>query len=476
MKPEEHYQVLFHCWSQQFKPTKHYAYELYCNAIRHMKQVPMKERTARNYLDKIAVEAAAQKLRQHGQTYGDKFAPYIRRKATKYSFSMLTGDGIQFGETVMVPPSHRLHPGRSDKPYLGQLWAFIWYDDASGAVAGWEFGLSESFDMIRSSLRRAVKLHNRVPLSLQADKLVLNNAEMVQLMNRSGLSAQKKKPYNPKEMMAERFHKELGAVHKELSDRWINRTNHTINTMRDGREIGKDASDMKHVDEAITFFVQVINDYNNEVIGSLGNVSRIDICANTYNPAAKEVDDLTRLMMFGIEKEVSISQGAVRLQLQKKKYEWLVPGIAYASGLMAPKMKIVFDIEYPDLTVLYTTDGKYVTDLVQLTDANKPSRSAVECTPSDWEGLQMQQDNKKAFDASLDTIIETSKALVSDMELEANMVKYGQQMRKDRQVTEWAKMYANEQLGYEREPEYVYVEQQTKKHKTRLEMLRGDGQ
>jgi hypothetical protein len=451
-KPEEHYAIIFNCWAQQHKPTKHHAYELYCEQVKSLGLEPMKERTARNYLDKVIVEAAAQKVRQHDQTYGDLFSPYIRRKGTKHSFSMLTGDGIQFGESIMVPPSHPWLGGKYTKPVMCQVWAWVWYDDATGAVVGVAFGLSEKFEMIRAALRQAVKFHKRIPLSLQADRLTLANADFKQLLNRSGIQAQSKKAYNPKEMMAERSHKELGAVHKELSDRWINRTNHTINTSRDGRELRGDISEQKTIDQAIKFFVQVVNDYNNEPLDKFGGLCRIKACENSYNPACQQVSDLDRLMLFGLNREVSIRNGLIKVQIQKKQYEYLVLGQAYATGLMAPKMSLLLDEEHPELSMLYTMDGKFVTDLTQLTDANMPSRSAVENTGNEWDALDFQRTNKQAFNEVVENLIETKTSFINELELEANMVKYGQKIRKERQETDWARAYANDVIErYEEE-------------------------
>jgi hypothetical protein len=48
--------------------------------------------------------------------------------------------------------------------------------------------------------------------------------------------------------------------------------------------------------------MDVINDYNNEPLDKFGGMSRIEMCAKSYNPQCREVDELSRLMLFGLER------------------------------------------------------------------------------------------------------------------------------------------------------------------------------
>ena len=456
---EEHRAMLFEAWAQMQKPSKNGAWEVYKFACIEKDQPYMSERTARNYLDDYLVESAAAMSRYGSKTILEKFMPHMHRHNGQYSFSQLCGDGLKVGRRVLIPANHAW-TGKLQRDVIAQINMWLWFDNVTGCIVGYDFALNEPFEQGRNALKMAAKLHGVLPLSVEMDKKMLNNKEMQQLLANTGIKAiDNGGVSNPKSKMAERHNKEFNSQFRKMVSDWIDRSSKTHATFRDGMEVKEVLEKSGHkyeyplVDDAIEDLIAVINAYNTKPDQCQG-LTRLEALEANVNPNAQQVSDLERAMLFGNTRIVRLkttskeNRGELSFQVGKKAFEYMIPAAAYGTGYMQPKMRVYYDETEPENAALYmmedesdTNQDHFVSELIWMPTFN---RVEVEMTSKDYQNLSKQQANKKAFAALVEGYIETKDGLMEIADLD--MAAIGQDMMKGyaemELVKEKAKAYA----------------------------------
>jgi hypothetical protein len=458
---DEHRAMLFDAWAEMKKPSKFHAWEIYKYACIEKDEPYMSERTARNYLDDYLVESAAAMSRYGSKTVLEKFMPHMHRHNGQYSFSQLVGDGLKVGRRVLIPANHAW-TGKLQRDLIAQINLWLWFDNVTGCIVGYDFALSEPFELGRNALKMAAKIHGVLPLSVEMDKKMLNNKEMQQLLAQTGIKAiDNGGVSNPKSKMAERHNKEFNSQFRKMVADWIDRSSKTHSTFRDGMEVkevlekGGQKYEYPHVDDAVQDLIGVINAYNCKPEQCQG-MSRLEALEANVNPNAQKIGDLERAMIFGNTRIVRLkttskeNRGELSFEVGKKSYEYMIPAAAYGTGYMQPKMRVYFDEAEPENAALYmmedekdTAQDHFVSELVWMPTFN---RVEVEMTAKDYSNLGKQQANKKAFAALVEGYIETKDGLMELADLD--MASIGQEMMKG---------YANMEVVAEKAKQYAAV-------------------
>lgn len=458
---DTHRAMLFDAWAEMEKPSKNGAWEIYKYACIEKDDAYMSERTARNYLDDYLVESAAALSRYASKTILEKFMPHMHRHNGQFSWSQLCGDGLKVGRRVLIPANHPW-TGKLQRDVIAQINLWLWFDNVTGCIVGYDFALSEPFEMGRNALKMAAKIHGLLPLSVEMDKKMLNNKEMQQLLAQTGIKAiDNGGVSNPKSKMAERHNKEFNGQFRKMISDWIDRSSKTHTTFRDGMEVKEvlEKAGQKYeyplVDDAVDDLIGVINAYNTKPIERLG-MSRLEALEGNINPNAQRVDDLARVMLFGNTRVVRLkttskeNRGELSFEVGKKPYDYMIPAAAYATGYMQPKMRVYYDELEPENAALYMMEDEsdpsqdhFVSELTWMPTFN---RVEVEMTAQDYKNLAKQQANKKAFGALVEGFIETKAGLMSLEDLD--MASIGQEMMKG---------YANVEIVAEKAKQYATV-------------------
>lgn len=445
---EVHRSICFGLYSDSSLISKKDTHFQYTHICREVLGLPGEEivsyGTVKRYLGLPETEAAYWELRFGTHNYNLKRAPHNYRVKPNFALSLVSGDGIVFGETVLIEPPHPFLDPKTTKPKRGSLTCWVWYDWFSGAIVGYKFGLSEDGEMIRLAFRNILKnTGDRCPLSIHIDTKWSKQNEVAEVFERAGVYVEKKKPYNPNESMAERLNKELAKFHRILSERWINITNHNINFVRKGHQIPA-GSKMRPVDEAMRMFMDVINLYNH--FPQANGLSRWEVLESGYNPNCKVIDALDRTQLFGLRREEKLSYGGdVSFEICGVKYIYRVPHLHEVETRIGRdrKVAVVFDEEFmervdiykpapalPSAAVAYDFDcPAFGNEDVWLTSAerlNKYNPARVEQTEADKAILSEQEAYKARYQRDVAATRDKVFNELDALEIGANPKQYGQ--------------------------------------------------
>lgn len=420
--------------------------------------------TVKRYLGSNQIEMAAAALR-HGPSYvNTKLRPTSRRHKPAYSHLLLSGDGLVLGETVMIPKGHPFLPAGyikdpQKKWVAGSLVVWLWYDWLSEAIVGYSIGFKENGSMIRRAFKQMLKLHdNRLPAVVHIDRKWSLVKDVATMFKQAGVQVDEKSPYSPNQSMAERLNKEMGKVHRLLSERWVNITNHQINFVRETKDIPKNST-MRHVDEAVRMVRDVINLYNNRPVRKFG-MSRIAYHKAHYAESCLQLDTLTRLFYFGISRETKIQAGRFTLTIGRKTYEYEVHNWDFVETQIGRnrKVRVRVDEDHPEVADIYRmdTNGSPDNDVylstVTLAETYTPGKALQ--TDADRKVLGKQEAWKWRWDNRNNQTAEWHLAQLDDLAIRSSLRELGQEAYKEYLQTDDALFYERVgRLDYEAEME-----------------------
>jgi hypothetical protein len=457
-----HRKRLFDVWADLKKPSKLHAWEVYKHACTQIGEDFMSERTARHYLDQYLVESAAAISRYGSKTIAEHYLPTIKRHAGQYSFSELCGDGLKPGKRITIPVGHAW-AGKHQKEIVSQINLWVWFDKVTGCIVGYDFAPSETFQQGRNALKMATKIYGALPLSVEMDRNMIKNAEWVQLFEQTGIQ-----PINvggvsrPMNKKAERHIQEFKRIFRKMVDEWVDMDGKTHRTKRDGmevKEVMKKAGlkyEYQLVDEAILELIEVINAYNCKALEKFDGKSRLEVFQEIINEKCPKIDDLTRAMMFGNTRVVSLkttskeNRGQLTFDVGTVEYTYMIPAHAYATGNVQPKMRVYYDELEPENAALYMMENEndpsgdhFISELIWMPTVNEV---VVEMTSQDYKNYNKQKANREAFAALVDGFIETKHGLMDPADLD--MATIGQEMMKG---------YANVEIVAEKAKQYASI-------------------
>jgi len=287
---------------------------------------------ARTFLMRDDIQAKAASLR-HGKKYAEeKHQPMHHRLRPDVALEMVSGDGLWFGLPVKAEPEKvwdNVKKKYLTKQTISKLISFIWYDVTSGAIVGWKHNYGrggETNAMIRESFRRiGTMTGGYFPEEIQLDKKATQNKHIQSFINRLGVKCRAKKPHNPKESMAERFHKELNKLLRHNVPEWINTTNHKIDFVHNPDKIKYNLNDAVPVGKAVGLIDMIFTIYNNMPQERLGGLTPIEHLKANISTTAKQYSEFNQDMLFNETRTATVKNGIFRIKFEKEEYEYEVP-------------------------------------------------------------------------------------------------------------------------------------------------------
>ncbi len=337
---------------------------------------------ARLFLTRDDIQAKAAKLR-HGKQYSDtNERPFAMRKKPEVALKMVSGDGIWFGLPVKSIKKvwDDVTKKFVEKTTISKLISFIWYDVASGAIVGWKHNFAqggETNKMVRESFRRIGHVTGGYfPEEMQLDAKLTKNAHIKSFIERLGVHVRNKKPHNPKDSPAERYHKEINKLLRGMSAQWLNINNHNINFVHNPDAIPYNLENAVNAGTAVGLIDAIFTIYNNIGMERLGGLSPIEYLKAHISPNAKQYTEFSSNMLFNETSVVTINNGTFKLQYEKTKYEYEVPNWHDVIGSTNKNKKI---------RVYYNEEQMQEVQICSFTDENNAAYDKFICNCKEVE-------------------------------------------------------------------------------------------
>jgi hypothetical protein len=413
---------------------------------------PASYSTVKRFLSTNFVKTITFKSRHGSKPYGDQIRPYSRRTNTNWSFTLCAGDGWNPGRSILF--SHK---------DVSRATVWLWYDWHSEAIIGFEIGRNENSEMIRLAFRKIGLLHNdHFPKEVLIDKKWSENEETRLLFEKAGVLIKRKKAYNPKENKAERLIKELNKIHREFDKNWASLTNHTLNYTHNDELIRKAAPLEYPVFRSM--IIDIISAYNNQKLEKYNGKSRIEVCQERICENPKVIHPLERVRIFGNRRIATVRNGAFKIQIASKQYEYEIPQWEklFSKSQRHSSVAVYYDESFMQSVDVFhykeENNPDQDTHLAQCHLLKRYNPSSTEQTKEDQKTMGHYQKVGNDFDKAVEAELAKYETIVDTFDLRSSIQRAGQDRYKEALSAEMSKKYRNVFEDEEKEKGYEIVE------------------
>lgn len=437
---EVHEAVLVKLYMDSKKYDVMYIYDQYAALMEQLELVPVSYSRVKQYLNSDFIKTATFEDRHGSAAYNSQAKSYISREKPQYGYSLLAGDGLKLGEIVTIPAGHRILAGTKyanrTETFSGQLWIWFWFDVHSGAIAGYEIGISETGNLIRNAMKQAIRrVRDRVPIAVYMDKMWTGRDEIKNFMNGLGIKMQPKMPWNAKESPAERFNKEFNKFHRRFSEQWVNVMGaKSIQFIRKGDQV--DASQERSVKEAEKMIRDVIDWYNHQVAGE-AKISRWTDLVDNLNPECQTLSAVNRAKVFGRSTFATHDRAKFKIQIESRKYEYQLNDQTEITRELRSKERIRVWMDEEDMQEVYLfrmndeQDADQDEFLGMASLLVKPQMAISERKEADVEAHKVQKNRNKKAESDMKEFVSEMDQILDRMGILAMLPNINQHLMKE---------------------------------------------
>lgn len=430
---DEHRSVFLEYYLHPQKYSIETSYDNYCHIIqKELGLLPMSMSRAKQIALENEVRTLASLSRLGKSYYEVHVRPHVLGKSPQYSFSLVAGDGLVLGTRVKYLFNDK-KTGQSTYR-VGLMSTWIWYDTATGAILSYDISINEDSAQVRNSFRHIIALHGQAPVSVMIDKKYEKDHDLQVMFGRLGVKTQPKRAYNPKANPAERFNKEINAIHRELDEKWINRSPGVKSKNLHNDDLQKGTPTMDEMDFR-ALVKDIVNIWNNEAVAEYKGLSRLEKAKEIANPDAVQPDYFQMIEAFAQTTIVTVRNGWFKFSIAGKTYEYEVPDwIGFTmKNIKNNRVRVYYDEKFMEQVEIYAFENENELENDRHLYSCKPvariNKAQVEMTKEDWENFHHQHERAKQTDKELKDKIAERKKRLEDLSLDAHTIKGASQAR-----------------------------------------------